>query len=46
MPKFRFLRFAIPMLAVCVLGLSACNTAEGIGKDTEAAGEAIQRKAN
>lgn len=28
-----------------VLGVTACNTMEGLGEDTEAAGEAIQEKA-
>ena len=29
-----------------VLGLSACNTTEGVGKDMESAGEAIEDAAN
>lgn len=32
------------VLAVAVALLGACNTFRGIGKDIEAAGEAIQRK--
>ena len=31
------------MLVAFVLGASACNTVEGIGKDTERAGEKIQK---
>lgn len=36
---------AAGVLAV-MMGLSACNTVEGVGKDTEAAGEQIQETAN
>ena len=31
------------LLLSCLLGLSACNTVQGIGKDIEKGGEAIQR---
>ena len=31
------------MLLLAVLGLAACNTMQGLGKDVEKAGEAIQR---
>lgn len=31
------------LLAMTVLALSACNTVQGMGKDIERAGEAIQR---
>jgi entericidin B len=33
---------AIAMLAFAVGTLSACNTAEGLGKDVKAAGDAIE----
>jgi entericidin B len=36
-------RFAILMLAVWAVALSGCNTVQGVGKDVEKAGEAIQR---
>ena len=31
------------IVLLAVLGLSACNTMQGLGKDVEKAGEAIQR---
>jgi predicted small secreted protein len=31
------------IILLAVLGLSACNTMQGLGKDVEKAGEAIQR---
>ena len=34
------------LLGVTVLGLSACNTIDGAGKDIEAAGEEIQEAAD
>ncbi|ATZ72299.1 hypothetical protein CWC33_00645 [Idiomarina sp. X4] len=34
------------LVTVAVLGLSACETIEGAGKDLEKAGEAIQDEAN
>ena len=38
------LRFsALWVLIVAVLGLAGCNTVQGMGKDIEAAGEAIQK---
>jgi len=33
------------LILVSVLGLSACNTMQGLGKDVEKAGEALQRSA-
>jgi predicted small secreted protein len=36
-------RFAMLMLAVWAIALSGCNTVQGVGKDVEKAGEAIQR---
>lgn len=33
------------LLALTGLGVSACNTTEGLGKDVEAAGEAIEEAA-
>jgi predicted small secreted protein len=39
-------RLAAAILAVWVIALAGCNTMEGLGKDVERAGEAIQRKAN
>jgi predicted small secreted protein len=38
-------RFAMLMLAVWVVVLAGCNTMQGLGKDVEKTGEAIQRKA-
>ncbi len=38
--KFRF--FTILGLGVAMLGLSACGTMEGAGRDIEHAGEAVQ----
>lgn len=37
--------FAMLMVATFAMGLSACNTVKGIGKDTEKAGEKIQKEA-
>jgi predicted small secreted protein len=37
--------FAVLMIAGMGLGLAACETAKGFGKDVEDAGEAIQRGA-
>ena len=31
------------VLLACAFALSACNTVNGIGKDLEAAGEAVQK---
>jgi len=31
------------IILLAVMGLSACNTMQGLGKDFEKAGEAIQR---
>lgn len=36
-------RFAMLMLVVWAVALSGCNTVQGVGKDVEKAGEAIQR---
>jgi predicted small secreted protein len=38
-------RLATLMLVVCVVVLAGCNTMQGLGKDIENTGEAIQRKA-
>ena len=40
-------RFLLALLAAGFLGttLTACNTMKGLGEDMEAAGEAIQNKA-
>ena len=37
-------RWALIVLAAWIAVLSGCNTMRGVGKDIEAAGEAIQRK--
>ena len=34
------------LLTVLTLGLSACNTVEGVGKDVKSTGHAIQDSAN
>ena len=39
-------KLATAILAVWAFALAGCNTMEGLGKDMERAGEAIQRKAN
>jgi predicted small secreted protein len=39
-------KLAVAVLAVWVVVLAGCNTMQGLGKDVEKAGEAIQRKAN
>jgi entericidin B len=39
-------KLAAAILAVWAFALTGCNTMEGLGKDMERAGEAIQRKAN
>jgi predicted small secreted protein len=38
-------RVGLIVLAMAVLCLGACNTVQGVGKDVEKAGEAIQRNA-
>lgn len=38
-------RFAMLMLTVWIVVLAGCNTMQGLGKDVEKAGEAIQKKA-
>lgn len=38
--------FTLLSLAVMSLGLSACNTIEGAGRDIENTGEAVQDSAN
>lgn len=42
--KLRISAFVLS-LAVAAFGLPACNTVEGLGKDTEKAGEKIQKEA-
>jgi predicted small secreted protein len=37
-------RIALVVLAAWLAVLSGCNTMQGVGRDVEAAGEAIQRK--
>jgi predicted small secreted protein len=32
----------LPLIAVFVLCLTACNTVQGVGEDVEAAGEGLQ----
>ena len=39
-------RYAMALLAVWAVALAGCNTMQGLGKDVEKAGEAIQRKAD
>lgn len=39
------LLICLGLLAVLALPLSACNTMEGVGKDTSAAGDAIHDSA-
>jgi entericidin B len=36
-------RFAMLMLVMWAVVLTGCNTVQGVGKDVEKAGEAIQR---
>ena len=36
---------ALSLALLAVLGLSACNTVEGAGKDIQAAGKALERGA-
>ncbi|WP_175581431.1 entericidin A/B family lipoprotein [Thalassospira lucentensis] len=38
--------FAVAMISGMGLGLAACETAEGFGRDVEDAGEAIQSEAD
>jgi entericidin B len=37
--------FVAALLLVTVIGLSACNTLEGVGKDIKKGGEAIEKAA-
>jgi predicted small secreted protein len=37
-------RLMLLLLAAWVVALAGCNTIHGLGKDIEAAGEAIQKK--
>ena len=41
MTKFAFILFAV----VCATSLSACNTFQGVGKDIEKGGQAIEKAA-
>lgn len=41
-----FRNVMLMILAVAGLGLSACNTVEGAGRDIEAAGETVQDAAD
>lgn len=34
------------LILAATLSLAACNTIEGVGEDTQSAGEAIERAAN
>jgi predicted small secreted protein len=38
-------RYALVAVAALVVAASGCNTMEGLGKDIQKAGEAIERKA-
>lgn len=38
--------FAVVLLAISTIGLGACNTIEGVGKDIKAGGAAIERAAD
>lgn len=42
--KRRVSQFAL-LLAIAAVGLPACNTVQGLGKDTEKVGEKIQKEA-
>ncbi|WP_435104527.1 entericidin A/B family lipoprotein [Arhodomonas sp. AD133] len=37
--------FGVALATLFLLGLAGCNTMEGVGKDVESAGEAIEEKA-
>ncbi|MEO8991876.1 MAG: entericidin A/B family lipoprotein [Nitrosospira sp.] len=37
--------FSIMVALVAVFGLSACHTVQGVGKDLQSGGEAIQKQA-
>lgn len=39
-------RIAMFLLLLGVLGLTACNTVSGVGKDIKKGGEAIEKAAN
>ena len=39
-------RLALLLLAVWIAFLSGCNTMQGLGRDIESLGDAIQRKSN
>jgi predicted small secreted protein len=39
------MRVAALLLIMATFALSACNTVQGVGKDVERAGEAIQKSA-
>ena len=42
-----FKKIAATMAAIALLmGLAACNTVKGVGKDVEAAGEGVQNAAD
>ena len=34
------------LIAVLILGVSACNTTRGLGQDIQQAGEALEKKAD
>ena len=39
------LKLLIPILVATVFALNGCNTVQGVGKDVEAGGEKMQKKA-
>ncbi|HJQ63987.1 MAG TPA: entericidin A/B family lipoprotein [Burkholderiales bacterium] len=39
-------KLVVAILTICAVVLAGCNTMQGLGKDMEQAGEAIQKKAN
>jgi len=36
-------RYLMSIVAACAVALAGCNTVQGLGKDVEKAGEAIQK---
>ena len=45
MGRGMYSRFIAALLVLATLGLSACNTMQGLGRDVEKGGEKVQKEA-
>ena len=42
MKRFNLRNFMVALVSLCAVSVSACNTIEGVGKDIESAGGAVE----